>query len=442
MDEIDLIRMGILFLEKLLENGLGIVIFFCIYPEYRRLLTEEGADCRSLAEEEANQTYFFVIALIGYSALQGWDLTLQLDERASFSRILISPLIMSGILKTAGGIPFSRAVFWEYLYGLEMSLLWILSSVLSMERICMGIFLVLLAVCFFRKRNRQKKLWETVFPSCYPIAAFLLGLNLLVCWYFLSGRYFFGESWFGSSLFRIMAVLLTVGINIGILFMQMRWIRIRLEMTERQNLRMQQEMSRSQYLHLKEQYDSSRKLLHNRRYELLHLSGLLHNGSTEEAAEYVEQLLEENGSLRRKNQIWTGQPEVDFLIGHAKEQCEEKGISFQLNLELYHIPVEKTDFYVILGNLLDNGIEAAGKCKKGDVFLHLLMKNANEMLLMDLSNSYAKEPIREPDGRFRSLKEGEAHGWGIEVVRDLVQKYDGSMDIRYGNGSFHVEILI
>lgn len=74
--------------------------------------------------------------------------------------------------------------------------------------------------------------------------------------------------------------------------------------------------------------------------------------------------------------------------------------------------------------------------------MHLLMKNANEMLLMDLSNSYAKEPIREPDGRFRSLKEGEAHGWGIEVVRDLVQKYDGSMDIRYGNGSFHVEILI
>lgn len=72
----------------------------------------------------------------------------------------------------------------------------------------------------------------------------------------------------------------------------------------------------------------------------------------------------------------------------------------------------------------------------------MIVKSANEMLLLEISNSCKNEPVQKADGRFQSMKDGPEHGWGIESVRDIVKQHKGSMDITFSDSRFKVTILI
>ncbi len=59
-----------------------------------------------------------------------------------------------------------------------------------------------------------------------------------------------------------------------------------------------------------------------------------------------------------------------------------------------------------------------------------------------MGNSKINE-ISEKKGRFLSDKEDKnAHGIGISSVKEIVDKYDGTLDISYDNQWFKVVILI
>lgn len=47
------------------------------------------------------------------------------------------------------------------------------------------------------------------------------------------------------------------------------------------------------------------------------------------------------------------------------------------------------------------------------------------------------------NGKLISSKEdGKNHGWGLENVREIVERYDGILNIRYENRVFEAEVLI
>lgn len=86
--------------------------------------------------------------------------------------------------------------------------------------------------------------------------------------------------------------------------------------------------------------------------------------------------------------------------------------------------IRSLDLVAILGNLLDNALEAVQKLPPSDRLARLYIRRVNEMLVIKVENRFDGE-LQEEDGRFRSSKEGGIHGWGIESVRAAAAKYDG-----------------
>jgi sensor histidine kinase regulating citrate/malate metabolism len=109
----------------------------------------------------------------------------------------------------------------------------------------------------------------------------------------------------------------------------------------------------------------------------------------------------------------------------------EASVAIPENLE-----INIYDVNIILGNLLDNALENA--INNSNVSLDI--KYNAGVLHISMSNLYIGS-VKKLDGRIVS-KKGENHGYGLDNVKRIVDKYDGSMVIECGNGKFEVDVAI
>lgn len=198
---------------------------------------------------------------------------------------------------------------------------------------------------------------------------------------------------------------------------------------------------KTDYELLRREQENNRKIYHDHKYDLAYLLECLKEEKWEEGTAYIEKRLEA-GRRRQKSEVWTGHGCIDFLIGNAKVRAEENEIRFCVDVDITKIPIAEYELFTILGNLLDNAFEAAEKCRRQERFVNLKLHMRNEMFVLALENSYLTEPMKKK-GKLLSTKEGEgAHGWGLENVKELVEKNNGLMHVSYENHVFQVQLMI
>ena len=143
-----------------------------------------------------------------------------------------------------------------------------------------------------------------------------------------------------------------------------------------------------------------------------------------------------------ERKVWTGFSFLDFLINCKKLEMDENKIDFELEVDLYEIPIKDAELGVILGNLLDNAIEAAQRCELSNRRIFLRICNLNEMFLLSLNNSSTQMPMTIDDRFITTKEDKDAHGLGVESVKRIVDKYNGNISFQYDDEHFEVDILI
>ena len=187
----------------------------------------------------------------------------------------------------------------------------------------------------------------------------------------------------------------------------------------------QYDLIESQYVRAQNFYTENAKLYHDIKHHLRALERLLQNGDQKEALSYIESVQE---PLQCKMiPVHTGVDIVDTVIYEAKEKAEQRNILLVVETPILPsgLKLEDREFCVLFANLLNNALEAA----KEQIRLNIAITAG--FLVIEMKNDYKEKPVVE-NNHFVSEREQDslAHGWGMKIIEQIVEKYQGELSIR------------
>lgn len=166
-------------------------------------------------------------------------------------------------------------------------------------------------------------------------------------------------------------------------------------------------------------------LRHDMRHHLMELKILAENGNNRELQNYINSMEE---YIQNPNEVSiSGNTDVDSLLNYiikvAKEKLKVVNIKVQLPEKMPNI----FDVNIVLGNILENAIEAASKTDEKIVRGSIVFKNG--VLQIRIENSYNGVLEKEKKNFLTTKKDKEIHGIGLRSVYRILKKYNGDMEL-------------
>ena len=187
----------------------------------------------------------------------------------------------------------------------------------------------------------------------------------------------------------------------------------------------QAELLERDYTTLNRAYEVNAKLFHDFHNHIGVLRQLLTHEKYGEAVRYLDELQAPVQDLTAA--VWTGDETADYLINSKAAAAEAAGVRFQAQVEFpRRTNIRSVDLCAILGNLLDNAIEAARQVPdQSERTVALTIRRIHQMLVIKVENSFAAAPVQE-NGQLKTTKTGGGlHGWGLKSAQTAAEKYDG-----------------
>lgn len=140
----------------------------------------------------------------------------------------------------------------------------------------------------------------------------------------------------------------------------------------------------------------------------------------------------------------SGNKVIDALINVKYATAKEKGIKFILKIFIPEdLPINQCDMGIVLGNAIDNAIEATEKCKSYEKIIDIIMGIKKESLVLVVKNPYEDTLKMNKAGNLLSTKkESHLHGYGISSIRKVAEKYHGDVFIDDEEGHFVLTVTM
>lgn len=155
--------------------------------------------------------------------------------------------------------------------------------------------------------------------------------------------------------------------------------------------------------------------------------------------EYVRQTAALQEFVKTKNSV------ADAVLNAKLMYCKEQDIPAVISVDKNIRGLTQTELCCVLGNLLDNAIEAELKLSKAQRKIEIKIVMIEEVLDILIRNRIA-EPVLQDVQKVKNIgttkQDAENHGFGLKNVREIVKKYDGFMDLYEDSGCFCVHIRI
>ena len=176
--------------------------------------------------------------------------------------------------------------------------------------------------------------------------------------------------------------------------------------------------------------------------ELIVLKNLICKENNKEAVENIDEII--NSCHLGERISNTGNSTVDAIINFKYAVAREYEIAFKLNILIpEEMPVEQKDLGVVLGNALDNAIEAVKKCEHSEKKIEISMGIKKEACVLVIKNPFENEIKKDRMGEIISNKRDKRrHGYGLKSIKKIADKYQGEAIIDVEKGIFIMTIIL
>ncbi|MDE5747283.1 MAG: GHKL domain-containing protein [Acetatifactor sp.] len=190
--------------------------------------------------------------------------------------------------------------------------------------------------------------------------------------------------------------------------------------------------------------EKAKALRHDMKHHMNEIRLLADRYGAAEIRRYVDRM--EDFIHNPREVVSSGNVEIDsvlnYMLQRAREELDTVTVKVVLPEEIQH----SFDINILLGNLLENAIEAAKQTERKYLGVQITLNR--EVLKIEVENSFRPENLvwEEQGGRNRSLlttkRVKEQHGIGLKNVRKIVESYNGVMEEETKGDVFCVKLIL
>lgn len=176
-------------------------------------------------------------------------------------------------------------------------------------------------------------------------------------------------------------------------------------------------MTMAQVENIQKEQIEIRQIKHDYKNELLILGELIKNKEYEKIESYIAKQTNEINDFKSKN--ISGNLYVDAILNQKINQY--KDIEFDMDIKISEtLKVDDRDMVSLLSNIIDNACEELMRIEQHK--LKLEMYESKQLLTIIETNKC------RIDNNLVTDKEGKEHGYGLRIIREIVDKYDGEIE--------------
>lgn len=245
------------------------------------------------------------------------------------------------------------------------------------------------------------------------------------------------ENYYGTFLIALLCVLL---LNIGNSFMIFYISKKNIKERNTYLLQKQLELQEENLHNLEQKYSETSQLRHDMKNHISCAIALAEQTDNSSLINYLKELSDEKLSTV-DNYVNVGRNVINAIINTKFELAKKSNIDIRCIIVDEMRNVSDTDIGILLGNLLDNAIEA---CMKNTGSSDILLKIWSDAgyYCIELSNTVEKDILLENPKLKTSKKDTRTHGLGLKSVSSVVKKYNGIINFEQKADRFYVYISL
>lgn len=293
-----------------------------------------------------------------------------------------------------------------------------------------GIMLVISVVVEKRLKNRKK---DIEVPSTFTFAVVGQLIMMLIL-----GMMLFQQQI--SRDFRTVFALTGMSSLLIIMYLYDSLTSIAEEQVKNKLIEQEKKYYSKQNELMNENSNEIRAIRHDIKNKMVVLSDLLSKSQIEEANNYLTEMVERLEDTQGYSE--TGNMVVDSILNYKLKQAYQQGNVINAQIVMpKELEIKGDDLISIIGNVLDNAMEATEKLKE-DKWINVKMKYERKCVILKVQNSFDGYLEQEGDIIKTRKQDSELHGIGISNMKKIAEKYGGVFTIEKTDSVFTTTIVM
>lgn len=333
------------------------------------------------------------------------------------TRVVSTVLIYSATM-ILESIVYNMAINFNIVFSVE-------DFTIVVSNILLFMLVVILERIFGNNKTLDIKPMHWLIIFCIPMGSIIIVLTAFVADF--------------GSIYTIIIVSVLLCINIMNFYLYDVIIKYYHNKYEKDLLIQQNNAYSNQLKIIIESQKNIKMLKHDMKNHIYSMQDMIKNNKKNDLDEYLKSIF--NYVDVKNEYAHSGNTEVDSLLNYKLYEAELLNTDIEVNINIpKKLDIEAFDLSIILGNLLDNALDALKKTY--EKHLHVKMEYEKSILYITVENSYDEVINKENDKLLTTKKDLDNHGFGLNSVENTIKKYNGLLDITYDKSVFSVNILL
>lgn len=194
------------------------------------------------------------------------------------------------------------------------------------------------------------------------------------------------------------------------------------------------------YVMLDEKDTEMRKFRHDFRKHMMCVISMLEEESFSDAENYIRNLTDKFNETVPLYK--TGNYIADSILSDKAQECKDKGVSFKFTGVIPEKNLNPLELCTILSNSLENAIEACVKVSESSPQIRMASDFKNNYWYMKIANTSDSDIEIKNNNVLTTKSDSLNHGFGLQNIKDVVNKHKGEFKIAQIDGEFTLEITM